>query len=190
MKKKLDRRIIYTKKIIKEVFLELLKQKPINKITVKELCENADINRATFYSHYKDLFDLLSKIEHETNSYLNELIDNLHIDDNNHLLLIKFIAENCEFYLAYFNNNLSGSAMEETLSLSQKKFIRQWTNDNSSLDTYKAEYLFEFINSSFLCIVKKWLQNGMKESPEEISTLINTLITGAVNALLKEIKTL
>lgn len=49
--------------VIKEAFLTLLEEKPINKITVKELCEKADINRATFYTHFSDCFDLLEKIE-------------------------------------------------------------------------------------------------------------------------------
>ena len=55
---KLDARKRYTQMILKQSFLKLLKEKPVNKITVKELCELSQINRATFYTHYSDCFAL------------------------------------------------------------------------------------------------------------------------------------
>ena len=65
-----DRRVKYTKMVLKESFIKLLKDKDITKITIKEICDNADIKRATFYAHYSDQYDLLRKIE-------NELFDNI-----------------------------------------------------------------------------------------------------------------
>lgn len=49
---KTDARVRYTVHMIQNVFLELLKEKPVAKITVKEICEHAEINRSTFYKHY------------------------------------------------------------------------------------------------------------------------------------------
>ena len=60
-----DQRVRITKLLIKKTFTELLTKKPIQKISVKELCEKAGINRGTFYSHYEDIYDLLEKIENE-----------------------------------------------------------------------------------------------------------------------------
>ena len=62
---KTDARVRYTRRVIKESFLSLLSEKPVNKITVKEVCEAAEINRATFYSHYSDCFALMESIEQE-----------------------------------------------------------------------------------------------------------------------------
>ena len=62
---KTDARVRYTKMIIKDTFLKLLKKKSVDKITVTELCKAADINRATFYTHYEDCYDLLRSIEDE-----------------------------------------------------------------------------------------------------------------------------
>ena len=74
--KKLDRRVRYTKMVIRESFIALLKEKPIAKITVKEICTGADINRATFYAHYADPYALLHEIEesliHDVQQYLTE----------------------------------------------------------------------------------------------------------------------
>ena len=63
--KKIDARIRYTRRVLKDAFLTLLKQKPVNKITVKEVCELAELNRATFYTHYSDCFALLESIEQD-----------------------------------------------------------------------------------------------------------------------------
>ena len=63
--KKTDARVRYTKRVLKESFLKLLKEKSVNKITVKEVCELAELNRATFYLHYSDCFALLESIEQE-----------------------------------------------------------------------------------------------------------------------------
>ena len=65
-----DVRVRYTKMFIKQSLTELLKTKPLKKITVKEICEKAEINRATFYKHYLDVYDLLDQIE-------NQLIEEL-----------------------------------------------------------------------------------------------------------------
>ena len=62
---KTDARVKYTKMVLKKALLELLEHKPVNKITVKEVCERAGLNRATFYAHYTDCFDLLESIEEE-----------------------------------------------------------------------------------------------------------------------------
>lgn len=62
---KLDRRKKYTRMVLKESLIQLLKEKQISSITVKEICDLADINRSTFYAHYSDQFDLLDKTEEE-----------------------------------------------------------------------------------------------------------------------------
>ena len=60
---KSDARVRYTKMVIKNSFVELLAKKPLTKVTVKEICELSEINRATFYKYYCDPYDLLEKLE-------------------------------------------------------------------------------------------------------------------------------
>lgn len=61
----MDIRIEKTKTAITNTFLELRSKKPLEKITIKELCEQAKINKSTFYSHYKDIYDLSDQLETE-----------------------------------------------------------------------------------------------------------------------------
>ncbi len=66
MDNRTDKRIEKTEKAIKNAFIELRAKKPLEKITVKELCGLACINKSTFYSHYEDIYALSEKLESET----------------------------------------------------------------------------------------------------------------------------
>ena len=63
--KKNDHRTRVTKMLIRKAFTDQLRQKPIQSITVKALCDAAGINRGTFYAHYNDIYDLLEQVEAE-----------------------------------------------------------------------------------------------------------------------------
>ncbi len=70
----MDIRIRKTRRSIVNAFLELRAYQPLEKITVKELCEKAEINKSTFYKHYTDIFDLSSKLESKT---IENILENL-----------------------------------------------------------------------------------------------------------------
>ena len=63
MEKKIDRRVRKTKQQLQDGFIQLRKKKDLKDITVKELCELTDLNRGTFYLHYKDIYDLSEQLE-------------------------------------------------------------------------------------------------------------------------------
>lgn len=65
---------LYSKKRIEETFLLLLRKKPIERISVTELCEKAGINRSTFYAHYIDIYDLMEKV---TDSFVRHLFHDI-----------------------------------------------------------------------------------------------------------------
>jgi hypothetical protein len=66
-----DRRVKYTKMVLKDSFIKLLRRRTSQKSPIKEICDDADINRATFYAHYSDQYDLLRKIEDELFENIN-----------------------------------------------------------------------------------------------------------------------
>lgn len=72
---KTDRRTKHTKMVIRDAFLTLVKTKPIQKITIADICELADISRPTFYLHYRDIYALLDEIGENmlTSANLNEI---------------------------------------------------------------------------------------------------------------------
>ena len=63
--KKEDRRVRKTKRLLRGALTDLLKEKPIQEIKVREIADMVDINRGTFYQHYRDVYDMLNSIEDE-----------------------------------------------------------------------------------------------------------------------------
>ena len=98
----IDRRTAYTRMVIKEALYALLEKKHLSQITVKELCEKAGINRATFYRNYADIYDLYGKLE-------EELTEGVFSDDNIETArykLLELIYENQAFYKEFFESRL------------------------------------------------------------------------------------
>lgn len=97
MNKKDNRRVVMTKRIIKDVFIEMLEKKSIQKIYVRELCVKADINRSTFYKYYESQYDLLAEIE---NDLLIEIEEKCKDTDNIKGLnnILQYISRNKKTY--------------------------------------------------------------------------------------------
>lgn len=102
-----DARVRYTKMVIRETFVSLLETKPVNKITVKEICILAEINRATFYKYYADAFDLMDKIEEEILKELQETMQKT-LDEGINKTLVRILEkmkENGKLYITLFSGN-------------------------------------------------------------------------------------
>lgn len=69
--KPVNRRVQFTKNALREAMIELITEKPLTSITVKDVCARADINRSTFYLHYKDVDSLLVEVEDYAIDYIN-----------------------------------------------------------------------------------------------------------------------
>ena len=76
-RKYMDPRTRYTKYIITEVFLDFLKDKPLNRITVTDICKKAKINRGSFYKYYKDVYDLMEQLQDEGIDELKSMLEKL-----------------------------------------------------------------------------------------------------------------
>lgn len=86
----MDIRITKSKESIRNAFIELRIKKELRKITVKELCEKANINKSTFYSHYEDIFDLSDQIE---SNVVKQIIDSINYKQSIILNASKFTSE-------------------------------------------------------------------------------------------------
>lgn len=111
---KTDARVRYTVHMIQNVFLELLKEKPVAKITVKEICEHAEINRSTFYKHYQDVYDLMEKLENEAVEAFEKLLDSYVQNETVPALvtLLTSLRENRELLLPLLANSSNDDFMK------------------------------------------------------------------------------
>lgn len=175
--KKTDRRVKYTIMVIKDSFVKILKQKPISKISIKEICEDADINRATFYAHYLDQYDLLHQIENELidgiNQYLNGYDFRGKLDATVEMLekILEYIKENSELFSLLLNSNGDINFQQEiTKVIGQQHFSSMLTSN--SLSKEDAEYIFLYFATGSIGVIQKWLKDGMKKPVQEMAELI------------------
>ena len=115
----MDKRIINTKKKLTNTMLTLMKEKRLQDITVLELCKKANINRTTFYKYYKDVEDLVIKIE---DSLLVELEEHITDIKRNYLIsftgkIIETISEKKEIYTKLLGENGDHTFLRRILSL-------------------------------------------------------------------------
>ncbi|MBS4539433.1 TetR/AcrR family transcriptional regulator [Clostridium sp. D2Q-11] len=187
-KKKVDRRIKYTKMVLKESFITLLENKDISQITIKEICNDADINRSTFYSHYSDQYDLLKKIE-------NELLDNFNIyltefdqkSNNMDVILVtekifEYLKENARLFKLLLSERGDFNFQKQIMMLVYHNIINEIT-DNNKITKEDAEYVYAFTITGCVGIVQKWFDEGMKKTPYSMAEMVVKLTMGLINVL-------
>ena len=76
-----DKRVIRTKKAIKAALFRIMEDKDISSITISELTQKANVNRRTFYTHYRNITDILNEIEGDLVAALNELVKKFDAND-------------------------------------------------------------------------------------------------------------
>jgi AcrR family transcriptional regulator len=173
--KKIDRRVKYTLMIIRVSFVKLLKQKPISKITIKEICEDADINRSTFYAHYTDQYDLLNQIENEViddiNLYLNRYsINNSQAPSKMLTIILEYIKQNSELFELFLSKGDFSFQQKITDVIRQQYFLQ--TVASSTISEDNAVYICLFYVNGTIGIVREWLLRGMGKPVNEIAELI------------------
>ena len=174
----MDRRIKYTKKVIKDTFLELMDEKDINKITISEICEISDINRATFYRYYDNVYDLLDKIEAD---FVHELKEASEKNDNDYTVasfvnvLLNVFIDNKKLVKVLFNSKNTMQLLNDLLVITYVKCKDKWEKDLPNLLEEDVEYASLFIFNGALGIINFWVKNNFDKEPEEISKIIEQL---------------
>lgn len=155
-----------SKEKIEKIFINLIQTKEINQISVTDICKKAKLNRSTFYANYMDVFDLAQKVAESLEKEVEKLYkyeNENKQNTNNFLKLFKHIKANQIFYKTYFKLNIN------------KPFIINKYDTNLSKSIYNDNYIdyhIEFFAAGLNAIIKKWLDNGCQENPEEINQIL------------------
>ncbi|MGI6175354.1 MAG: TetR/AcrR family transcriptional regulator [Christensenellales bacterium] len=177
---KQDRKTRYTRMVLQDSLIELMKEKPITKITIKELCENADINRSTFYAHYTDQYDLLRRIEDDTLSWAKEAVANLldKSDKNETIRILEEIFQNLVVNSRHLQVLMSeqgdiGFQKQLFTLIYEQCGINISTTENGNI-SMKESY-FVFVVNGSVGLIQHWLKNGLNKSVKEMADIIYNL---------------
>ncbi len=174
---KTDARVRYTVHMIQNVFLELLKEKPIAKITVKEICERAEINRSTFYKHYQDVYDLMEKLENEAIEAFEELLDSYAQDKNKPAIvtLLTSLRENRELLLPLITNSSKDEFMNRLTAVCSEYALSHLTSEKNYMSNPKQAAVYAYLAGGTSSIISNWMQSGTQESPQQVAGWIQAL---------------
>ena len=166
MNTKNNKRRLESVKKIEKVFVEFLQTKEIDEISVSSICKSAEINRSTFYSNFVDIYDLADKIRKNLEADFSEMYINETEEkriSNGALKMFRHIKENQRFYRTYFK---LGYDNKHQILIYDKLQAQQY------LDNKNIDYHIEFFRNGLNAIIKMWLTNGCKESPEEMEEIL------------------
>lgn len=177
-----DARVRYTKMMIQVNFVELLKKKPLNKITVKEICELAEINRATFYRYYADAYDVLDKMEDAILQELQGVIQASARDDVTKMLvrMLEKIKDDGALYIALFSDNGDTRFPMKIFKLCYAEFEETIRKKIPQLTETQRVWTYSYIAQGSSGILNYWISDGMAETPEEVAGFIARLVSGTI----------
>jgi AcrR family transcriptional regulator len=176
-KMKTDARIRYTKRVIWEQFFNILKTTPLNKVSIKDICDRAEINRATFYRYYDDAFDLMGKIQ-------DELVESFRLYardikgqsiEKGVEVMLNAVKSNSEIYTILSSGNGDPGFISKIVSKSFEGFKDEMAKRMPALTGRQVEWFYTFIAQGCIAIVIDWVKGGMKESPAEVSKFVARL---------------
>ena len=152
-----DRRVKFTKMVLRESLLELMREKPIGEITVTELCKNADVNRGTFYTHYKDPMDLLAHIQEGLCREFDQVLE-AHVGQRDPRALFLDLMQ-----VAYQDRELCHMALSGGLPLGARlkamfleKFAFSWKSA-PTMDSERLGRAVRFLSAGCLGYFEDWL---------------------------------
>lgn len=181
-----NRRVRMTKKIIKDALLELLDQKPLDKITVTDICNTADLNRSTFYAHYEDATQVLREIEADVMQQLPMQSDYLTAENSEKFLTMltdffRYIRENETLFRILLLKTGRVSFNQRLAATIMGKYHKQNLIRDSLIERYQyiycvngaLELLKEWVDSRFPIDERKfaeflWHMSMQASSPQNI----------------------
>lgn len=177
----------YTKEMINKVFIKLLNEKPLQKITVKEITTECEINRNTFYYHYEDIYALLSEIfQMELERVLEEYNDKLSWEDS-FMLAAKFSLENKRAIFHVYNSMQREELTNYVSKVAGNVMMRYVERVGEQIDATEEDkkLIAYFYQCALTEMVLNWVATGMKDDPETIIRRIGLLFDGNIELSLK-----
>lgn len=174
----LDNRVRYTKAVLQQALLSLLQTKHIDKVTIKELCEEAKVNRGTFYLHYSSPNDLLMEIEQQFidenmaqfNPYFHEGYETSYMSN-----LFSGILKNRELCRIIMSKNGNPKFIERIQRMIRPSIIDGWCREFPTYRREDLDYVYDFIFVGSMRLILNWIEDDKGLSTAELANRLDRL---------------
>lgn len=182
--KKTDPRVVYSKNAIREAFISLLWEKPVEHISVTEICKLAGINRGTFYAHYNDVYDLRAKLEQKMGEIIRSEYDKF-CGDGDELMspqeLLCLIKNNESTFRMYTCPNANSEALHNVTARYLVKYIKTRLPQLSKCEPYIQDALRAMTIAAVSEAIVAWFRAGMPGPPEKAGKIIEDFMLNGMN---------
>lgn len=185
-----DHRTRVTKMLIRRAFMDLLKVKPMQSISIKELCEAAGVNRGTFYAHYHSVYDLLKQLEDEMLREIDQALEGLLPPDGRGVSSLRIStelfqclkdnADLCTVTLGEFGDK---DFAVELLNRGRQKCVEAYLKYFEHATPRMIEYFYAFVSEGCIGLLRHWLRQGMTASAEEVAAMAEKLMLYGASSL-------
>ena len=175
--------------MVRKAFIELIYLKPIQDLSITELCEKAGINRSTFYKHYTDIYGLLHEIEEDMFADFEAAVATVLNSQGEHepadviSCIFRYLKENYDMCELALGEHADASFTNRIVKYGRARTIELVKRENIKVNPAHVEYLYSFISSGFVGIILKWYKDNMAFPIEEITKITAHLITTGVAQL-------
>lgn len=186
----MDRRVVRTRAAIRDALIGLIEQKGFDAVSVNDIAARADINRGTFYLHYRDKYDLLEQVEAEIVRDVESIFlrgKTLRLEDlssaDEPLPVIVTLFEYLKDHAALMHAVL-GLEGDVALQTQIKKAIERnlkfgvLAGGRPVTFLVPSEYLISYLLSAHFGVVQLWLERGCVETPKEMAVILSRLSLG------------
>ena len=184
-----NRSVQRTQALLKYGLKELMLTKPIQNITVRELTDYVNLNRGTFYLHYKDIRDLLEYLE---NDILDEFIEITNAHQPQDMKgkpfplicdLYKFLEKNSDFIKLVLVDNQEQIFMNRIKEIIRERCMNNWDELFANADPRMSEIYSSYVLSGCIGIIENWIRNDTHQSPEELARYTENIMMNGLNIL-------
>lgn len=195
--KKVDRRILRTKKLLSAALLGLMQEKPFDEVTIKEIAERADVNRATFYLHYGTKEELLfSSLQSRFDQLVQTIEADIHdnpdepiwSDERYDQLVFEHVAEHVDLYKVILDQNGMGMIIHQIIDYIANVAERNTAAYYSNGQEFKIplDITSRFVAGAMFSLIVWWVRNDLPHTPAEMAQMCHQLVSLGCNDLLIE----
>jgi len=175
----MDKRIKHTKAALKNSFIKLLNDRPLSRITVSDICREADVNRSTYYSHYLDPFDQFEQIRNDFFSGMSSVMD-VFAEDMDRDLMLRATRLVCQYYYDNRDTYLAIKRADSGLNYLSASFgslkdvvFKRWRSGGIPRSEKDMGYILPYVLAGCDCLLYRWLSDGeSRDSLDDISALL------------------
>ncbi len=187
-----DHRARVTRLLIRKAFAQLLRQKPIQAISVRELCALAGINRSTFYAHYTDLYALLADLEDEMLEDFKQSLEPLLNAAGEGLTPLKAttgvmrcLQDNMDLCAVMLGPYGDKEFTAKVIDIGRERCIETYAAFFPAASHRELEFFYIFVSAGCIALLEKWLADGMSLSVEELAQTAEGIMMQGVGFLRK-----